>query len=319
MPKNLFLHLSVLGFASVAVGIFLLLSTLSFCLALFFIALAFMFAHELLIVWNETPLVLCYLSTAASHICAPIRALWEKIWGHMTQDGVISIVTYSCIGLCLAIDADATMKTQNALGACAWAILLTILFKETMHVRMQVIIAIAFATVGEHFASPYMGGYTYRFENVPAYIPPGHGMVYLTAVAMARSQFFITHFKTIRTLVLTVGIAWAIWGVTLAEQGDWVGFLLFCIFIVSVYIGKSPSVYLAAFFITTYLELVGTAYGTWCWAAIDPVLSLPQGNPPCGVAAWYCMVDAAALGGAPKMVTGLMHMKSWFMQRAYNA
>ena len=27
----------------------------------------------------------------------------------------------------------------------------------------------------------------YRFDNVPAYVPPGHGMVYLTAVVLARS------------------------------------------------------------------------------------------------------------------------------------
>lgn len=57
-------------------------------------------------------------------------------------------------------------------------------------------------------------------------------------------------------------------------------------------------VYLAAFFITTWLELIGTAVGTWKWAAIDPVLGLPQGNPPSGVAAWYCLVDAVAMGGS---------------------
>ncbi len=58
-------------------------------------------------------------------------------------------------------------------------------------------------------------------------------------------------------------------------------------------------VYLAAFFITTWLELIGTAAGTWQWATIEPVLGLSQGNPPSGVAAWYCLVDAVAIGGAP--------------------
>jgi hypothetical protein len=57
-------------------------------------------------------------------------------------------------------------------------------------------------------------------------------------------------------------------------------------------------VYLAAFFITTWLELIGTALNTWSWAVIDPVLGLPQGNPPSGVAAWYCLVDAVAMGGS---------------------
>jgi hypothetical protein len=66
--------------------------------------------------------------------------------------------------------------------------------------------------------------------------------------------------------------------------------------------------YLAAFFITTWLELIGTAVGTWKWAAIDPVLGLPQGNPPSGVAAWYCLVDAVAISGAPVILGGFKNM-----------
>lgn len=70
-------------------------------------------------------------------------------------------------------------------------------------------------------------------------------------------------------------------------------------------------VYLAAFFITTWLELIGTAAGTWKWAAIDPVLGLPQGNPPSGVAAWYCLVDAVAIGGAPPFLKLLKNTGEW--------
>jgi hypothetical protein len=57
-------------------------------------------------------------------------------------------------------------------------------------------------------------------------------------------------------------------------------------------------VYLGAFFITSWLEIVGTGAGTWAWAEIDPASHLPQGNPPSGVAAWYCLVDAVAIAGA---------------------
>jgi len=98
---------------------------------------------------------------------------------------------------------------------------------------------------------------------------------------------------------------WSLWGISgLAQQGDAVGALLFCVFLVYLFKGRSPMVYLAAFFITTWLELIGTAMGTWKWAAIDPVLGLPQGNPPSGVAAWYCLVDAVAIGGAPIVLKG---------------
>ena len=71
-------------------------------------------------------------------------------------------------------------------------------------------------------------------------------------------------------------------------------------------------VYLGAFFICTWLEVVGTAAGTWKWASIEPVFNWTQGNPPSGVAAWYCLVDAVAIGFAPKILNGLQKMNSWY-------
>lgn len=209
------------------------------------------------------------------------------------------------MALCLLIDANSDRATQNTLGFCGWVFLFGLLYDENKEIRAQVGIAVAFATIGEHFASPFMGGYTYRFHNVPAYVPPGHGMVYLTAVALARSGLFLNYARIIAALVvLTCGI-WSLWGISgLADQGDWVGALLFCVFLIYLFKGRSPMVYLAAFFITTWLELIGTAVGTWKWAAIDPVLKLPQGNPPSGVAAWYCLVDAVALSGAGPLLNG---------------
>ena len=43
------------------------------------------------------------------------------------------------------------------MGIIAWTFLAGLLFGENKEVRMQVIIAVAFATLGEHFASIYMG------------------------------------------------------------------------------------------------------------------------------------------------------------------
>ena len=86
------------------------------------------------------------------------------------------------------------------LGVSGWVFLIGLLLGENREVRMQVVIAVIFATIGEHFASPFMGGYTYRFGNVPAYVPPGHGMVYLTAVALARSGLFLRYAREITLL-----------------------------------------------------------------------------------------------------------------------
>ncbi len=237
----------------------------------------------------------------------------NKAYPHRKRDYFIAIFTFFCVAVCLLSDANADMIKQNALGICGWMFLLALLLGENREIRMQVGIAVAFATIGEHFASPFMGGYTYRFHNVPAYVPPGHGMVYLTAVALARSGLFLTYARTIAALVVMVCGAWSIWGISgFAEQGDSVGALLFCVFLIYLFKGRSPMVYLAAFFITTWLELIGTAVGTWKWAAIDPVLNLPQGNPPSGVAAWYCLVDAVALGGASPLLNKLENLRIRF-------
>ncbi|MDT8407378.1 MAG: hypothetical protein RQ715_09015 [Methylococcales bacterium] len=237
---------------------------------------------------------------------------------HKTHDYFIAIFCFFCVAVCLLVDADASLAKQNALGVCAWVFLLGLLLGETVEVRVQVMVAVAFATIGEHFASPYMGGYIYRFHNVPAYVPPGHGMVYLTAVALARSGLFLRHARTIALLVIVICGLWSFWGVSpWTERGDVVGASLFVVFLLFLGFGRSPLVYLAAFFITTWLELIGTAAGTWRWVAIDPVLSLPQGNPPSGVAAWYCLVDWVAMNGAPQLLKRAEHLNSYLKSARY--
>ena len=223
----------------------------------------------------------------------------EEGGGHRTRDYLIAVLTFLCVAISSLFEMSATIDRQQVLGGLAWLFLGCLLFGETRETKVQVAIAVIFATVGEHFASIYMGGYTYRFENVPAYVPPGHGMVYLTAVALARSGLFVRHPKKIALLVIGVWGTWSLWGISgYPDHGDAVGALLFGIFLVWLIIGRSPMVYLAAFFITTWLELLGTTVGAWHWAAIDPLLGWPQGNPPSGVGAWYCLVDAVAIGGA---------------------
>jgi hypothetical protein len=238
---------------------------------------------------------------------------------HRKRDYVIAAFTFFCVAICMTFEVSGSVGRQYALGVIALVSLIGFLLGENKEVRMQVVVAVAFTTIGEYVASVYMGGYTYRFENVPAYVPLGHGMVYLTSIALARSGLFIKYARTIATTVIVVCGAWSIWGISgFAEQGDAGGAVLFCAFLVCLFKGRSPLVYLAAFFITTWLELIGTAAGAWKWAAVDPVFGLSQGNPPSGVAVWYCLVDAVALGGGPLLYRGLKNASEWFNSRGYS-
>jgi hypothetical protein len=231
---------------------------------------------------------------------------------HRMRDYGIAAFTFFSVAVSSLLEMSASVERQQLLGAFAWMFLGALLLGENRETKAQVVIAVLFATIGEHFASIYMGGYTYRFENVPAYVPPGHGMVYLTAVALARSGLFVRHPGKIAIFVVGVWGIWSLWGISgYPDRGDWVGALLFSIFLVWLIIGRSPMVYLAAFFITTWLELIGTAVGAWKWAAIDPLLGWPQGNPPSGVGAWYCLVDAVAIGGAGPTLYGMKRFRDW--------
>ena len=232
---------------------------------------------------------------------------------HRIRDYVIAGFTFFCVAVCLNFEVNASLERQYILGGIAFVSLIMMLLGENRETRIQVVVAVAFATWGEHFASIYMGGYTYRFENVPAYVPPGHGMVYLTAIAMARSGLFQRYARRITAFVIVVCGAWSIWGISgYTEQGDALGALMFAIFLGFLFLGRSPMVYLAAFFITTWLEIIGTAVGAWKWAAIDPVLGLSQANPPSGVTFWYCIVDSVAMGGAALVLSSLKYANQWY-------
>jgi hypothetical protein len=238
---------------------------------------------------------------------------------HNKRDYIIAAFTFACVAVCMLCEASASLQIQYALGFIALVCLTGFLRGENREVRMQVLVAVAFTTIGEYVASVCMGGYIYRFENVPAYVPFGHGMVYLTSIALARSGLFLRHARAIAATVVLVGGAWSIWGISgYAEPGDSGGAVLFCAFLICLFKGRSPLVYLAAFFITTWLEILGTAAGAWRWADADPVFGLSQGNPPSGVAVWYCLVDAVALSGGPLLSIGLKNASEWCKSRGYS-
>ncbi|MGH2670161.1 MAG: hypothetical protein ACRDH5_13785, partial [bacterium] len=95
------------------------------------------------------------------------------------RDLAIAGFVVFCISLGLYLDGSASRAGQYVLGACAWGFLLALLARESTPVRVQVAIAMLAATICEYTFAPLYHIYTYRFDNVPAYVPPGHGMVYL--------------------------------------------------------------------------------------------------------------------------------------------
>jgi hypothetical protein len=206
------------------------------------------------------------------------------------------------ISVVLVLDAGGSLNLQRVLGVLTWALLAGVLWRETTLVRVQTGVVVAFATAVEYTFSPGFEVYTYRFDNVPAYVPPGHGLVYLAALGIGRSAWVRTHLRGCVAAVLVVGGLWALWGLTWAEQTDALGAFWYLCLVGFCLWGPSQPLYVGAFVVVSYLELVGTSLGTWTWQPEDPTGLVAIGNPPSGAAGGYGWFDLAAIVLAPRLL-----------------
>lgn len=212
------------------------------------------------------------------------------------------------LSLVLWLDRDAgggSIWLQRGLGLATWVVLVLALRKVGPLVRAQTLVVVAFATVVEYVFSPTLEVYLYRFENVPGYVPPGHGLVYLSAVALGHTRFVERHQGFCRAAVVVVGGLWAAYGVLGAERPDALGAFWFACLIAFLAWGPSKAVYVGAFVVVSWLELLGTELRTWAWQTEDPVLGVSIGNPPSGAAGGYGWFDLAALLAAPWLLRRL--------------
>ncbi|MGH7710342.1 MAG: hypothetical protein ACREOG_03610 [Gemmatimonadaceae bacterium] len=191
----------------------------------------------------------------------------------------------------------------------SWIVLLSLLRGEGRNVRAQVAVVVVFATIVEYTAAPVLGFYTYRLHNVPAFVPPGHGGLYLAALALGRSALGHKHGRKLIRLALLTGGAWVLWSLTFAERQDLLGMALFGVFVCVVAMGRAPSVYASTFILTAALEILGTSLGNWRWATHDPTGLLSIGNPPSGIAGGYCVFDAVALTGGPALLALMLRVR----------
>jgi hypothetical protein len=204
------------------------------------------------------------------------------------------------ISAVLVLDADGTLNLQRALGFATWLMLAVALWREQPIVRTQALVVVVFATIVEYTFSPLLEVYTYRFDNVPAYVPPGHGLVYLAALALGRAAFVRRNLHTCVLMVLIVGGLYAAWGVSpLATRLDVLGAFWFACLAAFLAWGPSRPLYVGAFVVVTWLEVLGTALGTWTWQPMDPTGIVAIGNPPSGAAGGYGWFDLVALLSAP--------------------
>lgn len=190
----------------------------------------------------------------------------------------------------LWLDSHVDRGEQLLLGALTAVVFAALMWLHTPAVRLQALGVVGFATVGEVVGSLIWGLYTYRLENIPAFVPPGHGLVYLAGFSVA----VLLGRRVVLAIAIVGAAAWGIAGLTVLPAADTSG-AIGCAFLVAVLLWTRIPVYAGVFLAVAVLELYGTAIGTWRWEAVVPGLGLSQGNPPSGVASGYVVFDICAL------------------------
>jgi len=189
----------------------------------------------------------------------------------------------------LGLDAGANAYEQFAIGAATWALLLAACKPLSPEERSRVALVVLVATGAEVMGSIVLGAYTYRLENLPAFVPPGHGLVYLAGLRISQS----------------VVLVWAAVGLALLERTDLLGALAGAGLVYMLMRGRAPTLYAGVFVIVAFLELYGTSIGAWHWAERIPGTPVGAGNPPSGIASIYVLFDIAAIALAPRLLATL--------------
>jgi hypothetical protein len=206
------------------------------------------------------------------------------------------------LALLLAADHFASYREQLVLGALTWAILILAARPLATLQRAQVAGVVCFATVGELTGSILWGVYRYRLHNLPLFVPPAHGLVYLTGLSLAAT---LRGRARTRALVASAAVAastWGLLGLVALPRRDVAGAVGVPLLLAFLWRSRNRAVYASVFLVVASLELYGTAIGTWRWARTLPGLGIPDGNPPSGVASGYVWFDVMAVLVAPTLV-----------------
>ena len=151
----------------------------------------------------------------------------------------------------LAVDTRVGYGGQLALGVLTWAALGAVLTRLPIERRVQTLGVVAFATAGEVTGSLVWGVYSYRLHNLPLFIPPAHGLVFVAGLSLAAAL-------RERWIVWTAGagaVGWGLLGLTVLPRLDVAGAIgvpLLCAFL---WRSRTRGTYAAVFLASCSLPL----------------------------------------------------------------
>jgi hypothetical protein len=200
----------------------------------------------------------------------------------------------------LWVDRSVDLHGQLALGALTWIVLILAARPLPAERRAQVAVVICAATLAEVTGSILWGVYSYRLHNLPTFVPPAHGLVFMAGLSL--SDALRRHARVLVCVAAASAALWGLLGVTVLSRTDTAGALGVPLLLAFLWRSRARAAYAGVFLVVAGLELYGTAIGTWRWAAELPGLGIPDGNPPSGVASGYVWFDVMALLLGPRLL-----------------
>jgi hypothetical protein len=195
---------------------------------------------------------------------------------------LILVIATFAVGL--VVDRHFGLAGQVAVGVWTWGLMFRLLATSPKEWRLPFWVCLCWATFGEIFLSLVWGLYTYRLENIPLFIPPGHVLLFwlgLTLASRVPAAFVVA------VPVAAVGYAAFAW----AQGIDSISILLVALFVLCTLQGEGRRLYSVMFLAALAVELYGTWIGNWVWHPAEPYFGLTSANPPIAAGSFYCMLD----------------------------
>jgi hypothetical protein len=219
-----------------------------------------------------------------------LRVLGSRV-GYLVVLGIYMPAT-------LWLDGHEPHGFQYAVDVTTWLFLAAAFVAATRVERRQLVAVVCIATCLEVLFSIVWGMYRYRYGNLPMYVPPGHGLIYLGAIRIAGLAPIASRPRRAAGITAVVVSAWVAGALVLPAHPDVVGLCLLPSLLYLLWRSRRRHVYVGAFVATAILEIVGTRFGNWRWADSVPGVGIPQGNPPSAISAGYALLDTMTLYAA---------------------
>jgi len=210
---------------------------------------------------------------------------------------------FVAIPVAFVVDGALDARTQWILAALAWWTLIGAISVLTPAERAQTLLLVALATAAELTFSLVLDWYAYRLDNVPPWIPPAHGIVFVTALLWSQDPLALRHQAAVRVVVTAAAVTYGALALVLADDVGGalgVGLLLLWLWAVGAERGRF---YAMMWLVVCYLEACGVLIGTWAWAPTVPLIGVSEANPPSGIVGVYGFFDLIALAFVSRYLT----------------